>query len=706
MLDPTKKIEVEIVAKKDKFDDELRNISRSTPGLKALGGRLEKKQSLLEKSILKDRMKLDSPTATKAQQTAAKKSLRHKQLELAVTKNQLKETKKITSELAKQKKFSGTLGGRPTAGGMGGAAKMLGGAGLALGVTALGAAISATTAQIEQGYGMWSQYRQAQGALAGTGATREGMDRASHEGVRRGYSPAETMQQALAAAKATGTAGSVTTLQDLTRTIGMDSGSAAGLMGQMTRGGRGFGGSEGSGGKREMEKMLAAGFKSGLDRARMPEFMQGVGKLVEMQGGRQGGDVSGTGFAKMLGAMGMTGASGMKGARGANVLQQLNEAMVKPGGGEAGQALMLQAYGFGKPGGDTDYYDALKRQEQGAMDPANVRDMFAEIERQYGGGQEGALAARAMTGLSLTQVEDLRSASKNLDDAGLQKAIEESKPIEERSLTQLEDIGDHLKRLGGLDQRMVDIGADFSDDIEDAQDLINKGLDKALDVAKEGTKIARDLLWAVREEFGQSHDPQTVYDKGDVNDQKRAIQAQTTRLGQPELDATAVVGAVKQAVVNYGSMISAEGSDHTAVGYRARIQHRAGSKLLSEFGGKDPESGRHVKLEAINALLDKDQKMTDLTPVEAAQRDSFQQAWAAAQKTPNDFTDDTKALEGLRAGGNLNAILQEALKLVNMQAAAAREQARANNEGHRNAATAEPSVTEGPLYSGGNRTDS
>ena len=695
MLDPTKKIEVEIAAKTDKFQDQLRNLGKSTPGLKALGGQLEKKKTQLERSILQDRMKLESPQATKAQQAAAKKNIRFKQLELAITKQQLKETKSITAELAKQKKFnksfSGTVGGKPTAGGMGGAAAMLGKLGIGAAISALGAVAGAVKAQIDEGYGKWSQYRQAQGGLAGTGATRADMDAAAKGGVKRGYGYTETMQQALTAAKATGNANSVGTLQDLTRTIGMDSGSAAGLMGQMTRGGSGFGGSEGSSGKRELEKSLAAGFASGLDRARMPEFMQGVGKLVEMQGGRQGGDVSGVGFSKMLGAMGMTGASGMKGARGANVLQQLNEAMVKPGGGEAGQALMLQAYGFGKPGGDTGYYEALKRQEQGAMDPENVRDMFAEIERQYGGGQEGALAARSMTGLSLTQVESLRDATKNLDDAGLKKAIEEAKPIEEQSLKQLEGIGEHLVRLHELDARLVNIGETFHKDIEDMQDIYNKGLDKVFPVLKEGTDMARDLLWAIREEFGQSHKgPEKTYDKSDVNDQKRAITAQTAKLGTEDFNPQTVKDAIKQSIVNYGSIISTAGEHDREAGYKARVQHTAGSELLTEMGGKDKASGRHIKLEAINALLNKDQEMPELTQMEQVQRSSFQMAWEAAQKTPNDFTDDTKALEALNANGPLHSILQEAIQLVNKQAAAAREQARANNEGGKRATEAEP----------------
>lgn len=506
MLDPSKKIEVELALKKDRFEEELRSVAKSGSGLKSLQGRLGKDKTQIEKNILKQRMKLEGPEATKKQQQAAGKALKFEKEKLKLINLQVKETQKLQNEVSRAYKaaasYSGTGfgGGGPTKGGIGGAFRMLGGvagkAAMALG----GAAVGAVSSQVSQGYGQWSQYRQAQGSLVGTGdgpGFRSRMDERVGPGVKRGYGPTETMQQALTAAKATGNAESVTTLQDLTRTIGMDSGAAGGVMGQLTRGGQDFKG-KGSSGKRELEKSLAAGLASGLDRARMPEFIQGVGRLVETQGGRQGGDVTSVGFSKILGAMGKTGLSGMEGQRGASVLSQLNESMVKPGGGDYGQALMLQAMGFGKPGGDSSYYEALTKQERGATDPENVRALFAETKTQYGGGEEQILALREMTGLSITQLEGMRKAVDNLDNEGLADAIENAKPIEEQSLTQMQDMGSHIERMAWLDERMVDIGEKSRAGIEGIQNHINSMVDKAIPLAEATLDTTKDMLWVLK----------------------------------------------------------------------------------------------------------------------------------------------------------------------------------------------------------------
>jgi hypothetical protein len=88
--------------------------------------------------------------------------------------------------------------------------------------------------------------------------------------------------------------------------------------------------------------------------------------------------------------------------------------------------------------------------------------------------------------------------------------------------------------------------------------------------------------------------------------------------------------------------------------------------------------------------------------MEQVQRASFQTAWAKAQKTPNDFTDDTRALEALSAQGPLHGIFLEAHKLVNKQAAAALEQSRASADGARRSAEHETTVGT-TSYSGGDQ---
>jgi len=592
LLDPTKRIEVELGLKKDKFEDELRNVGKSSRGLKSLSGRLQQKQSQLEKSILKDRLKLDSPQATKAQQTAARKTIRFKQTELAITKQQLKETKGITAELAKQakfnKSFSGTMGGRPTGGGLAGAAGMLGKMGIGAAISAVGALAGAVKQQIADGYAIQSQYQAQQGKLVGTGATQAQLRKAKNSGLGLGFSGIETMQQAGAAARATGQAGSVTYAQSMARMTGMDAGEASNFMGQMTRGGSGFGGKAGDKGPKALEKVLAAGFKSGLDQARLPEFFQGVGKLVEMQGGRQGGDVGTGGFSKILAAFGMTGDSGMQGARGANALAQLNEAMVKPGGGDAGQALMLQAYGFGKPGGETSYYDALKRQETGASSAANVKDLFGETARQYGSGESQILALREMTGLSITQLEAMREGIDNLDDAGLEKAIKESQPVEKQALDEMKELGKHSLRIARLNERMREIGEENQTSVENFQDATLEVLDALLPLGKMTYDKIAEIAKAVT--FTAFGDDTKGYAKGSSADVLKQNEENLAALARGEITsaefaslALASGGTVQSIASNHKTTHHEQGKARSANAFLARQKNLFGA---SGIGGR------------------------------------------------------------------------------------------------------------------------
>lgn len=507
MPDQTKKIEVELALKKDKFEQELKAVAKSGSGLRSLEGRLGKEKSQVEKNILKQRMKLEGPQAQKKNAQVAQKVLKFEKEKLKLISQQVKETKKLqlaqTNAWKANKRFSKTVGGAPTGGGMAGAAMAVGGMAAKIAMALGGAAVGAVSTQIQQGYGKYSQYRQAQGALTGTGARKEEMDAARASGVERGYRPTETMQQALIAAKATGQASSVTTAQDLSRITTMDVGESAGFMGTLTRGGKGFGGKGGVGGQKELEKAIAAGFKSGLDQARMPEFIQGVGKLVELQSARQGGDVSSIGFSKMMLAMGMTEQSGMMGARGASALAQLNEAMVKPGGGSAGQAIMMQAFGFGKPGGTTSYYEARKRQQEGAT-PANVKAMFDEFERQYGGGERANLAMERTTGLSLTQIEGLKEARANLDDKKIEEILNKARPTEVQALEELQKLGTHILRLSDLDDRLVGIGEQNAEVIENLQNLANAAIDKLIPLATATLGGISHIGQLLRNEFGVS----------------------------------------------------------------------------------------------------------------------------------------------------------------------------------------------------------
>ena len=308
---------------------------------------------------------------------------------------------------------------------------------------------------IQGGYSNYLQRGVARFGLAGMGRPGDISQgrlgkQAGLGGSRLGYSSAETAQQARMVGRATGSISSVYRAQQFAMAGGgMDVGEAGGIMGQLTQGGIGFGGSfTGKGksrryqekeGPKVLQKMIAGGMLQGLEKARLPEFLHGIGQITEMMGSRQTGRV---GVEGITGRMAMLGAiPGMKGQRAMNLAQQLDQSIRTPGGGEAGQALTMQAFGFGKPGGQSTYYEATKRQQRGFFGEGgekNLMDLMGEISKQYG-GKEGNLVMSEMSGLTLDTVEGIRNvfdSSKSQEEklAEIKKRLAEAGPIDQQAL--------------------------------------------------------------------------------------------------------------------------------------------------------------------------------------------------------------------------------------------------------------------------------
>jgi len=341
-----------------------------------------------------------------------------------------------------------------------------------------------------QAYNTYVQYGQAQAGMIGLGNRRQmsagarGAGRA--RGSRLGYSMIDTAGQAPGIARASGNLGAVYQAQQFARATGMDVGEVGGYMGMVRQAGYGFGGTTRAGahtatgtgttdtsGSKILEKVVAAGIYSGIERARLPEFMQGVAGITGAAGGKAAGRVDVTGIAAFQALLGSSGNAGFQGARGAAVGQQLMGATVAPGGGEAGQSMMLQALGFGKPGGQTSYYDALKSQQQGMQKPENVAAMFKEVYSQLGvagaggGGknqQEANIALNEMTGLSLDQIEklgDIFNSGKSAEEQmkAVKDQLQKSEPIEKQALRQMTDFGGTAVRIAGKTDTLIGIGA-------------------------------------------------------------------------------------------------------------------------------------------------------------------------------------------------------------------------------------------------------
>lgn len=490
----------------------LAKVNEEAEKLSANLGKISKVSKVYQTSKSTFEAKADDPKKNKEALDAAKDLLSVNEDLLKVLKKQREEHKKIARASRGVGGGGGGRGRGANGSGSGGGDPALGflGVGSAVGKTLLkvitatvGAAGAAVAAQMRLGYGAYADYAGALGGLAGTGTTYKQMDTARHAAVQYGYTPEQTAQQALAASIATGQGSSVTTAQMFSRATSLDVGQTTDFMGQLTRGGHGFGGQGGTSGKREFQQVISLGFKSGIDEARLPEFIQSAGKVMTAQGARLAGDVSASDTARILQAFGATNAAGLQGARGGAVLSQLDASIANPGGGEAGQAIMLQAMGFGKPGGDTSYYEAIKMQEEGA-NPENMKRIFGEFGSQFGTKEE-ILALKEVTGITATVLEKVRDAYQTMEgpdrDAEVKKILEGSQSAEDRAATSMEEVGFHTKRIAELQNRLVNVGDGIYHYIKSMQDSLNRTLSYFVDDATVLTGSAADLAAGVVSRF-------------------------------------------------------------------------------------------------------------------------------------------------------------------------------------------------------------
>jgi hypothetical protein len=337
-------------------------------------------------------------------------------------------------------------------------------------------------------YQQFMQYGQAKAGLVGLGSRGQlvaGLRGAGGVGgASLGYGPTETVTQARGVGRATGNIGAVYKAQQFARAYGLDVGEAGGYMGMLRQAGYGFGGQvRGPGGKmratgkegsRELTKIIEAGMISGLEKGRIGEFLQGVSSITSQLGTQLPGKINVSGIAAQAAVLGQSKLPGFQGARGMQLLGRLNQAIQAPGGGEAGQAMVLQAMGFGKPGGTTGFYEARKMQQEGLNDPRNLPRIMNEVYSQLGdpakGGrdkvnQEANLAMSEMFKISLKSAEALKDVqSSNLSSEEKTKKIKEilaeSKPIAEQSLAEMKKgFGDTVKVMAGIEAQQIDLGS-------------------------------------------------------------------------------------------------------------------------------------------------------------------------------------------------------------------------------------------------------
>jgi len=479
LAEDTHKIALELVLEgQQQVNQDLKKVAKDTATFGSVSKRLEKQTIRHAKERTKLEDKWNSPKAKKKlinDEKAVNTQLKER---IGLIRKQGAEVDKLARKM--ERVANGQDANDPRSDPRGrrslgrGIRRAAGGAVLA----AAGAGIGLMSSQIRQGYAQHAQYGIGRAGMMGSDATTAGLDAVLGQGTKLGYDKLQGVQQARAVAMATGNYKATTTAQELTRSTMLDMGQSTGLMGQLTQAGGGFGGQAGAAGNKQLQKIITLGFSAGIDKARLPEFIQGASGVIKAQAARQGGNIDSVGFASVLQAMGAGGASGLQGARGASVFQRLNESIVKPGGGEAGQAMMLQAFGFGKPGGGASYYEAKKRQQEGAT-PENVKAMFGEFGRQKGqSGEAQILAMETVTGLSITQLEELRDVVENMEgpgrDAKLQDILDGAEKPELRAAKGIEELGDMAKQQAIVTNHSLAIGAQVAASVKEMQIALNE----------------------------------------------------------------------------------------------------------------------------------------------------------------------------------------------------------------------------------------
>jgi hypothetical protein len=281
------------------------------------------------------------------------------------------------------------------------------------------------------------------------------------------------------------------------RATAMDAGQTAGMMGIMTRaGGADFKTAQG---RREFENMMKKSISSGLDHARMPEFLEAATSVVQTQARYRVGDVGTGDIASVLERFGQTGLSGLLGARGGAVAGALEAGFRAQGGSEAGRALMLRSQGFGKPGGTTSYYEASKALEKGLTEE-NLSKLLTETRQEFGGGEKQILALQNMfPQLTKEQLEGVRKAFKEGDKAKIEQVVKDAQPLEKQSLEAMKESGTYLKDIAELQKRDMVIGAAVKQDIETIRDEVNKVVMELLPSAVQALRLISELITGLYE---------------------------------------------------------------------------------------------------------------------------------------------------------------------------------------------------------------
>jgi hypothetical protein len=424
-----------------------------------------------------------------------------------------------SAKLAKQH-GGGGIGGtpprRPPGGGGGGPSPSGGGGrGTPLGVAGRGAAVAgfaatigaalvstlvgAIRSQISSGYQAYLGYGRSRAALGGAGllqgsiVSRGGDSVATGAfaaGRRMGFSATETVQQARGVGRSTGNINAVGLAQRGARLYGGDVSEVAGFMGNLTRGGATFRGGTGTAGtgNRMLQRVLTQAVRSGLDRSRTGEFLQTVGTAVNVAAARTAGNVDAAQYGGLMAYFGKRGGEGFRGARGMQIMQGFDQAIAGAGqinvnAGDT-QAAILQAYGYGTPGGGASLLEATSRAQQGVFGSGGARNLMDMLNRfaEMGGGMQSDETIYTLSGVTRLPIEVMKKVTEIVAAGGdrdeiltaIQEETEKALPIEKQAAQAVLENVKVARQMAAFQDRLVDIGEKSYDSIVSIQTSINR----------------------------------------------------------------------------------------------------------------------------------------------------------------------------------------------------------------------------------------
>jgi len=321
-------------------------------------------------------------------------------------------------------------------------------------------------------------------------------------GARYGYNVGDVSGFMPLTARATGqsTPEAARALMAATRATGMEAGEVGDLFGAIRQGGTSFAKQQQTiGGKkqvfslgvREFERVQAGALFSGLEKARFPEFAEGISQLIRRAGTTAAGIVDATGYTKLAALFGRAGGEGFKGQRGLAKLAKFEQGVTAPGGGDEGQAIIMQALGFGRPGSGVGFFQATRRQEKGLQDQNTFRDVMEYLNRMSGGNRDERAYLGKQLGIA-SSMQDMDALQKIYEESKdgtdiqkkLQEELDKTKPIEEQGFIAMKEARTDLARIAAKFDESAALGAKIKDIMESVEDLQRALVLAVLDLAK------------------------------------------------------------------------------------------------------------------------------------------------------------------------------------------------------------------------------